>query len=159
MKKNKGFSMVELIIVIAIMAILAGALAPALIKYINKSRISSDIQTANTIATAIQTGLSDEQGFDCAANASTPADVSNIFNSSGNAFQKAVASTIGGKSAPTTKAGKCLKKKPLDSGKSFKYILDKEGNKVEIYAADGKHKLYPETSPCLTNEDGTCANP
>lgn len=32
--KNSGFSLVELIIVIAIMAILAGALAPALIKYV-----------------------------------------------------------------------------------------------------------------------------
>ena len=34
MKKtnNKGFSLVELIIVIAIMAILAGAIAPALIR-------------------------------------------------------------------------------------------------------------------------------
>lgn len=30
--QNEGFSLVELIIVIAIMAILAGALAPALIK-------------------------------------------------------------------------------------------------------------------------------
>ena len=37
MKKtnNKGFSLVELIIVIAIMAILAGAIAPALIRYID----------------------------------------------------------------------------------------------------------------------------
>ena len=36
--KNKGFSLVELIIVIAIMAILAAAIAPALIRYIDKSR-------------------------------------------------------------------------------------------------------------------------
>ena len=35
MNRNKGFSLVELIIVIAIMAILAGALAPALIKYLS----------------------------------------------------------------------------------------------------------------------------
>ncbi|CCY59779.1 prepilin-type cleavage/methylation N-terminal domain protein [Clostridium sp. CAG:632] len=51
MKKttNKGFSMVELIIVIAIMAILAAALAPSLIKYINKSRLSTDLSTGNSI--------------------------------------------------------------------------------------------------------------
>ena len=40
---SKGFSLVELIIVIAVMVILAGALAPALIKYIEKSRKSKDI--------------------------------------------------------------------------------------------------------------------
>lgn len=37
-KKNYGFSLVELIIVIAIMAILAGAVAPAIIRYIDKTR-------------------------------------------------------------------------------------------------------------------------
>jgi type IV pilus assembly protein PilA len=35
---NKGFSFVELIIAIAILAIMAGVLAPQLIKYIDSSR-------------------------------------------------------------------------------------------------------------------------
>lgn len=57
---NKGFSLVELIIVIAIMAILAGALAPALLKYVAGSRRSSDISNGQTIATAVETAYTDE---------------------------------------------------------------------------------------------------
>lgn len=48
-QSNRGFSLVELIIVIAIMAILAGALAPMLIKYIEKAKKSADIQSADRI--------------------------------------------------------------------------------------------------------------
>ncbi len=43
-KNNKGFSLVELIVVIAIMAVLVGVLAPQFIKYVEKSRESTDIQ-------------------------------------------------------------------------------------------------------------------
>ena len=39
---NKGFSLIELIVVIAIMAILVGAMAPQVTKYIEKSRKSAD---------------------------------------------------------------------------------------------------------------------
>ena len=48
-KLNSGFSLVELIIVIAIMAILAAVIAPALIRYIDKSRKAVDIQDAQML--------------------------------------------------------------------------------------------------------------
>ena len=81
-KTNKGFSMVELIIVIAIMAILAGAIAPALIKYINKSRLSTDIQTGTSLATAMQTALANEAAFDAAP--SNPSAAASIPSSGTN---------------------------------------------------------------------------
>ena len=59
MKNNKGFSLVELIIVIAIMAILVGVMAPQLIKYIEKTNVSADTQLLDTWHTAIVTALSD----------------------------------------------------------------------------------------------------
>lgn len=66
MKKtnNKGFSLVELIIVIAIMAILAGAIAPALIRYIDKSRKSNDVTAAKAIKTAVETALGNESIYE-----------------------------------------------------------------------------------------------
>ena len=56
MKKlnNKGFSLVELIIVIAIMAVLIVVLAPQYLKYVEKSRNSTDITNATEIVTALQ---------------------------------------------------------------------------------------------------------
>lgn len=61
---NKGFSMVELIIVIAIMAILVGAIAPTLIKYVNKSRMSADANNAQEIAAAMQQAYSTDNVAD-----------------------------------------------------------------------------------------------
>ncbi|MBR4207101.1 MAG: type II secretion system protein [Lachnospiraceae bacterium] len=75
MRKNKGFSLVELIIVIAIMAILVGVMAPQLIKYIEKSKVSADTQSADSVHTAIVTAMLDPE---VAQDSAYDANVSNI---------------------------------------------------------------------------------
>lgn len=56
MKKlnNNGFSLIELIIVMAIMAILTVAVAPQYLKYVERSRKSVDVQTMASVVTAIE---------------------------------------------------------------------------------------------------------
>lgn len=57
---NKGFSLVELIVVIAIMAVLVGVLAPTLIRNVEKSRESTDLQNLDSIRQSVVTALSSE---------------------------------------------------------------------------------------------------
>ena len=62
-KNNKGFSLVELIVVIAIMAVLVGVLAPALLRYVEKSRIQKDASAVAEVSNAIVIAMSEEDVF------------------------------------------------------------------------------------------------
>ncbi len=65
MKKmnNKGFSLVELIVVVLIMAIIAVALAPQVMKWVENSRLSTDADTYDGLIANIQVALTDKEAY------------------------------------------------------------------------------------------------
>lgn len=131
-KNNKGFSLVELIIVIAIMAILAGALAPALIKYIAKSRRSTDVSNAQTIATAVTNALSVEAAYDdCNATTYNVADDGTQLGSA-DSFTSEVTSQLG-----------ASKFKPkYDKGNTFDITINSDKSTFTIKVNNSE--LYPD---------------
>lgn len=59
-QNNKGFSLVELIVVVAIMGVLMVVLAPALLRYVERARLQTDNSMIAEIANAIEIALTDE---------------------------------------------------------------------------------------------------
>lgn len=148
MNQNKGFSMVELIVVIAIMAVLVGALAPALIKYINKARLSSDIDTGRKIADAIMTSVTSDSVKENAVEHSSPYPVKDM---DGGDFKKEVYATLGVNEIK----GKAIKDadgNEMENGSpQFYYTLDAAKNKVEVYygGKEADYQIYPVTGKKL----------
>ena len=73
-KNNKGFTLVELIVVLVILAILAAILVPALLGYIDKARNSQYEEEAHSILTAVQANATEQY----AKGTSAASDVSSI---------------------------------------------------------------------------------
>lgn len=113
---NKGFSLVELIIVIAIMAVLMVVLAPQLLRYAEKTRLQKDNSAISEIANAIKIACADEKIL--ADVPSTPitftADAKGnqtytFTASSTDAFATELASTIGTVTTSSTTYQKAVK--------------------------------------------------
>lgn len=62
--ENKGFSLVELIVVIAIMAVMTSVLAPSLLGYVEQSRMAKDDSAMGEVNNAVKLALSDQDVYD-----------------------------------------------------------------------------------------------
>lgn len=121
---NKGFSLVELIVVVAIMAVLMVVLAPAMLRYVEKTRIQKDDSAASEVANALELALADETIYS-AVNGATTITVE-ITGSDGK-----IAVTAG-----DSANGDVLK----DLGKTVGYLSDNTTPGIKISSKDRKTK-------------------
>ena len=83
--KNKGFSMVELIVVIAVLAIIIAILSPTLITYVERSRAQKDYSSMDEVVNAVEIAMADQNIHDevyrysCANNYITYTDSSGKY--------------------------------------------------------------------------------
>ncbi len=109
LKKKKGFTLVELIVVIAIIGVLAAILVPTMLGYVSSSRVTSANSTATEIKNSINNWITDmdTKGYSIAKNAgkdaSTPQDTWTI------PFKSGACDTINASTAVWSTAGAGLK--------------------------------------------------
>lgn len=93
---NKGFSLVELIIVIAIMAVLMGVLAPQLIGKIEESKIQSDRSAMSEVANAIKIAMAKETVYDAVSDGTTVSVGNGAVSTSVTALQTELGKSVPG---------------------------------------------------------------
>jgi len=96
-KNNKGFSLIELIVVVAIMAVLVGVLAPAYLKYVDKSRVQKDVSAVGEFVQGIKVAAADEDVNDALATAAVTYTIDkdgNVYDGLSDALSTELKSTI-----------------------------------------------------------------
>ena len=127
--EREGFSLIELIIVIAIMAILIGVVALVVLPYLESSRESTDRAALNEVATAFKSAASVNSKYATEVNKMTTATASASLNADlKKKIEKSLAETEKGLSSKNC------------TGKKFYFQKSDKGFKVYIGDASGAAK-------------------
>lgn len=98
LKAKKGFTLVELIVVIAIIGVLAAILVPTMLGYVENSRITSMDQVAKTIKDAAQVSATEMDTQGVGLN-TTVLEVKGAYDADGAAGTKVTFAAAGGADA------------------------------------------------------------
>lgn len=132
-KNNKGFTLVELIVVLVILAILAAILVPALLGYIDKARSSQYLEEAHSIYTAAQ-------AYETELYAKGEANPATTFDATGLAYVNTIVSptnvtslTVGGATPASGADASATKHANFTVGEITTLVFTSQnGKKVEI---------------------------
>ena len=137
MKKmnNKGFSLIELIIVIAIMAVLVAIIAPNLTKYLGKSKSQTDKTNLDEIKKQFKNAISD-------AATDEITDVAGTYTVTGNSVSIDTSKTAGTGASSFVN----VVKKALDSDTNTKSKVDSNKTKIQVVVSGSDSAGYTLTA-------------
>ena len=162
-RKLKGFTLIELIVVIAIIGVLAAILVPTMLGYVKKSKRAADVSAAKTIHTTVMNLLvSDEAISDSfyTSGSNVSAAVSKKDELSGQSYDLVVAAYLDG-GAGTDGKGNIWT--PADNGvKDFSDAVNNElgykgndssiKNKIKM-RSDVKNKKFNRWYVCYRKDN------
>lgn len=148
-KNNKGFSLVELIVVVAIMAVLMAVLVPTLVRNVEKTRLQKDKSAISEIREAVVIAIADEAFVDAKESTaganitSGTLTIADLFDKTADSDSVALAEEV-----ETTCGGETIKitSKLKNSGNVKIAKLDTRNGQVVFQITSADHTFYIDST-------------